>query len=120
MSAIERCRTAALRGHVACCENSACGYTLVGSHRLVECRRRRTRGNFKCVCSWLSPSRSACFSLPEHHNMSPETSSALTPDARSFRKKFRATSYTEKSPTSSIHDKLRASQFMPLPWQESS
>ena len=27
MSAIERCRTAALGGHVARCENTACGYT---------------------------------------------------------------------------------------------
>jgi hypothetical protein len=27
MSAIERCRTAALGGHVARCENAACGYT---------------------------------------------------------------------------------------------
>src|SRR5262249_53834735 len=29
MSAIERCRTAALGGHVARCENSACGHTLI-------------------------------------------------------------------------------------------
>ena len=29
MSAIERCRTAALGGHVARCENSACGHTVV-------------------------------------------------------------------------------------------
>jgi hypothetical protein len=29
MSAIERCRTAALGGHVARCENAACGHTLV-------------------------------------------------------------------------------------------
>jgi hypothetical protein len=27
MSAIERCRTAALGGHVARCENTACGHT---------------------------------------------------------------------------------------------
>jgi hypothetical protein len=27
MSAIERCRTAALGGHVARCENAACGHT---------------------------------------------------------------------------------------------
>jgi len=29
MSAIERCRTAALGGHVARCENGACAYTVV-------------------------------------------------------------------------------------------
>src|SRR5271170_8059975 len=30
MSAIERCRTAALGGHVARCENGACGHTVIG------------------------------------------------------------------------------------------
>src|SRR5262245_17145723 len=29
MSAIERCRTAALGGHVARCENAACGHTVI-------------------------------------------------------------------------------------------
>ena len=29
MSAIEDCRTAALGGHVARCENSACGHTVI-------------------------------------------------------------------------------------------
>jgi hypothetical protein len=29
MSAIEGCRTAALGGHVARCENKACGYTVI-------------------------------------------------------------------------------------------
>jgi Transposase zinc-binding domain len=29
MSAIERCRTAALGGHVARCENKACAHTIV-------------------------------------------------------------------------------------------
>jgi hypothetical protein len=29
MSAIERCRTAALGGHVARCENDACGHTII-------------------------------------------------------------------------------------------
>src|SRR5208337_4562027 len=31
MSAIERCRTVALGGHVARCENAACGHTLIAS-----------------------------------------------------------------------------------------
>ena len=30
MGAIERCRTAALGGHVARCENAACGHTEIG------------------------------------------------------------------------------------------
>jgi hypothetical protein len=35
MSAIERCRTAALGGHVARCENAACGHTLIAFTRAV-------------------------------------------------------------------------------------
>ncbi len=38
MSAIERCRTAALGGHVARCENAACGHTLISYN---SCRNRR-------------------------------------------------------------------------------
>ena len=37
MSAIERCRTAALGGHVARCENGACGHTVIGYN---SCRNR--------------------------------------------------------------------------------
>jgi hypothetical protein len=37
MSAIERCRTAALGGHVARCENDACGHTIVAYN---SCRDR--------------------------------------------------------------------------------
>jgi hypothetical protein len=37
MSAIERCRTAALGGHVARCENGACAYTVVSYN---SCRNR--------------------------------------------------------------------------------
>jgi Transposase zinc-binding domain/Putative transposase len=37
MSAIERCRTAALGGHVARCENEACSYTLISYN---SCRDR--------------------------------------------------------------------------------
>jgi hypothetical protein len=37
MSAIERCRTAALGGHVARCENEACAHTLVAYN---SCRNR--------------------------------------------------------------------------------
>jgi len=37
MSAIESCRTAALGGHVARCENEACGYTSIAYN---SCRNR--------------------------------------------------------------------------------
>src|SRR5262245_49604885 len=37
MSAIERCRTVALGGHVARCENDACGYTVISYN---SCRNR--------------------------------------------------------------------------------
>jgi Putative transposase/Transposase zinc-binding domain len=37
MSAIERCRTAALGGHVARCENAACGHTVISFN---SCRNR--------------------------------------------------------------------------------
>ena len=37
MSAIERCRTAALGGHVARCENDACGHTIIAYN---SCRNR--------------------------------------------------------------------------------
>ena len=37
MWAIERCRTAALGGHVARCENDACGHTLIAYN---SCRNR--------------------------------------------------------------------------------
>jgi hypothetical protein len=37
MSAIEDCRTAALGGHVARCENAACGYTAIAYN---SCRNR--------------------------------------------------------------------------------
>ena len=35
MSAIERCRTAALGGHVARCENTACGHTEIAYNSCV-------------------------------------------------------------------------------------
>src|SRR3974390_1763139 len=37
MSAIERCRTAALGGHVMRCENEACGYAVIAYN---SCRNR--------------------------------------------------------------------------------
>jgi hypothetical protein len=52
MSAIERCRTAALGGHVARCENGACGHTVIAYN---SCRNRHCP---KCQASaardWLA------------------------------------------------------------------
>jgi Transposase zinc-binding domain len=36
MSAIERCRTAALGGHVERCEKDACGHTAIAYNRFYE------------------------------------------------------------------------------------
>ena len=48
MSAIERCRTAALGGHVARCENEACGHTLIaynscGNRHCPKCQATAAR-----------------------------------------------------------------------------
>jgi Transposase zinc-binding domain len=48
MSAIERCRTAALGGHVARCENKACAHTIVAYN---SCRNRHCP---KCHV-WTAP-----------------------------------------------------------------
>jgi Transposase zinc-binding domain/Putative transposase len=48
MSAIESCRTAALGGHVARCENGACGYTKIAYN---SCRNRH------CPALFLAPLR---------------------------------------------------------------
>ena len=37
MSAIERCRTAALGGHVARCENEGCGHTVIAFNSCLMC-----------------------------------------------------------------------------------
>jgi len=36
MSAIERCRTVALGGHVARCENEACGHTIIAYNSVLR------------------------------------------------------------------------------------
>ena len=46
MSAIERCRTAALGGHVARCENAACGHTLIAYNSCLM----GTSSNGELVC----------------------------------------------------------------------
>ena len=68
MSAIERCRTAALGGHVARCENAACGYTEIAFN---SCRNRHCP---KCQAAasrqWLTDREAELLPVPyftAHH-----------------------------------------------------
>ena len=52
MTAIERCRTAALGGHVARCENGACGHTVIGFN---SCRNRHCpKCQGSAAAKWLA------------------------------------------------------------------
>ena len=65
MSAIERCRTAALGGHVARCENSACGHTVIAYN---SCRNRHCP---KCQAAasreWLAEREAELLPVPYFH-----------------------------------------------------
>src|SRR6266705_5639271 len=65
MSAIERCRTAALGGHVARCENAACGHTEVAYN---SCRNRHCP---KCQGAasrrWLADREAELLPVPCFH-----------------------------------------------------
>ena len=65
MSAIERCRTAALGGHVARCENGACGHTVIAYN---SCRNRHCP---KCqgaaAREWLDERRAELLPVPYFH-----------------------------------------------------
>jgi len=65
MSAIERCRTAALGGHVARCENGACGHTVVAYN---SCRNRHCP---KCqgaaARDWLEDREAELLPVPYFH-----------------------------------------------------
>lgn len=65
MSAIERCRTAALGGHVARCENSACGHTVIAYN---SCRNRHCP---KCQAAasrnWLEERQAELLPVPYFH-----------------------------------------------------
>ena len=65
MSAIERCRTAALGGHVARCENLACGHTHVAFN---SCRDRHCP---KCQAAasrrWLADREAELLPVPYFH-----------------------------------------------------
>jgi hypothetical protein len=65
MSAIERCRTAALGGHVARCENEACGHTLIcynscGNRHCPKCQAAAAR-------RWLSEREAELLPVPYFH-----------------------------------------------------
>lgn len=65
MSAIERCRTAALGGHVARCENDACGHTHIAYN---SCRNRHCP---KCQAAasrdWLEDRQAELLPVPYFH-----------------------------------------------------
>jgi hypothetical protein len=65
MSAIERCRTAALGGHVARCENPACGHTEIAYN---SCRNRHCP---KCQAAasrqWLADREAELLPVPYFH-----------------------------------------------------
>jgi hypothetical protein len=65
MSAIERCRTAALGGHVARCENDSCGHTVVAYN---SCRDRHCP---KCqgaaAREWLAEREAELLPVPYFH-----------------------------------------------------
>jgi hypothetical protein len=65
MSAIQNCRTAALGGHVARCENSACGHTVIAYN---SCRNRSCP---KCqgaaAREWLAECEAELLCVPYFH-----------------------------------------------------
>jgi len=65
MNAIERCRTAALGGHVARCENENCGYTRIAYN---SCRNRHCP---KCQAAaakqWLAERQAELLPVPYFH-----------------------------------------------------
>jgi len=65
MSAIERCRTAVLGGHVARCENQKCAHTIIAYN---SCRNRHCR---KCqgaaARAWLSEREAKLLPVPYFH-----------------------------------------------------
>ena len=65
MSAIERCRTAELGGHVARCENGICGHTLIAYN---SCRNRHCP---KCqgaqARDWLADREAELLPVPYFH-----------------------------------------------------
>jgi hypothetical protein len=61
MSAIERCRTAALGGHVARCENAACGHTEIAYNSCVM----GNLGNGESTGAWRLAASFSAFSTAD-------------------------------------------------------
>src|SRR5258707_8956019 len=65
MSAIERCRTAALGGHVARCENVACGHTAIAYN---SCRNRHCpKGQGAAARTWLADREAELLPVAYYH-----------------------------------------------------
>ena len=65
MSAIESCRTAALGGHVALCENPACGHRHVAYN---SCRNRHCpRCQSHSAAAWLAAREAELLPVPYFH-----------------------------------------------------
>jgi hypothetical protein len=65
MSAIERCRTAALGGHVLRCENDACGYTAIAYN---SCRNRHCPKCQGAVArEWMAARAAELLPVPYFH-----------------------------------------------------
>lgn len=65
MSAIESCRTAALGGHIARCENGACGHTIIAYN---SCRNRHCAGcQAGAAREWLQAREAELLPVPYFH-----------------------------------------------------
>src|SRR3974377_2561320 len=67
MSAIERCRTAALGGHVARCENAGCAHTVISYN---SCRDRHCpRCQAAASREWLAEREAELLPVPHFHGV---------------------------------------------------
>src|SRR5688572_32492827 len=65
MSAIERCRTAVLGGHVARCKNGACGHTVIAFN---SCRNRHyPKCQGAAARDWLEERQAELLPVPYFH-----------------------------------------------------
>src|SRR6516225_9491440 len=69
MAAIENCRTAALSGHVARCENENCAYTQIAYN---SCRNRHCpKCQSAAACEWLAEREAELLPVPYFHAVFP-------------------------------------------------
>jgi hypothetical protein len=77
MSAIENCRTAALGGHVARCENDKCGHTQIAYN---SCRNRHCgKRQGAAAKEWLAARGRQCSVLAEELQLSCILEQGLVP-----------------------------------------